>query len=530
MSNPTRTGFWIFLALLVGLTRIYVAPQYFSIDNVNLALALEKFDPNNHQPQPPGYPLFVAAARAVNFVFRDAWTTFFGLGLLVTALCLPVTVALGKRLFTERAGQTAALLLLLNPVFWQSGLDGPLRVNLALFSLLVAYCSWRAWHGERRYVLWGACALGIGGGFRPDLLPYLFPLWIISAIVGTRSWKWVAAGLAALTSIVLIWTAALVYAVGGPWQFVTLIRTYLADPSTQFTPLNVADQGWMRQVSRLVTWNGLSVVGWAWTIPFSFTAIRSRLRSTRFLFMAVWLVPGLLAEAAFHVAAPGHTLFSVPALCLLGGYFIWTAAERLSGSDSSRIAELSATAAVLLNVLLFLNFYPLPAAPATRNVFRSMENAMAYATFETSFSSVRDPDSMTRETLNELHEFAPTDRPWMIVTTDVYEKNWFTNWRIMRYYAPAADIWVMAQQRQPQLALHVRANQSIGAPFADTYKVEVPKGARIIWLVEQNHPIQGELEKLSNLKRGRYLSYTDVPANSEPFQILSFRFVPSAAS
>ncbi len=139
MSKRARIGFWALITVLIALTRISASAEYFSIDNVNLALALEKFDPNNHQPQPPGYPFFVASARLVNFFFHDAQLTFLAVSLLVTGLCLLVIVALGERLFTERAGQTAALLLLFNPVFWQSGLDGPLRLNLALFSLLVAY-------------------------------------------------------------------------------------------------------------------------------------------------------------------------------------------------------------------------------------------------------------------------------------------------------------------------------------------------------------------------------------------------------
>ena len=529
MSKRARIGFWALITVLIALTRISASAEYFSIDNVNLALALEKFDPNNHQPQPPGYPFFVASARLVNFFFHDARLTFLALSLLVTGLCLLVIVALGERLFTERAGQTAALLLLFNPVFWQSGLDGPLRLNLALFSLLVAYYSWRAWNGEQRCVLLGACALGIGSGFRPDLLLYLFPLWVVSALIGSRSRKWLAGGMGIFSAIVLIWTGALVYAVGGPAQLLVLIRNYLADPSTQFTPLNIADQRWTRQISRLVTWNGLAIIGWVWSVPIAFLQnlpIRLLLRRTQFIFMAIWLVPGLFVEAILHVANPGHTLFSVPALCLVGSASIGAAAGWLSRSDPSQIAEISLVAALLVSVLLFLNYYPLPPATATHGLLQSIDNAIAYATFETSISSVRDMSNLTRETLKELSAMTPTNAHWMIVTSDVYEKNWFTNWRIIRYYAPQADIWVMADQRQPKMALHVRRDKAVGEAVGDVYNIEVPEGSRIIWLVEPEGPVRRELEKLQNFKPGRYLSYTDIPANTAPFQISDFRFVP----
>src|ERR1700676_1714221 len=138
--------FWIVVVALLLLTRIPAMASYLSIDNVNLALALEKFDPSNHRPQPPGYPFFVLFGKAVNIVFRDAERTFAFISIVVSGLCLPAAFALGKRMFSKWAGAAAALLLLVNPVLWHSSLDGPLRPHLALFSLLTAYCCWRCWN------------------------------------------------------------------------------------------------------------------------------------------------------------------------------------------------------------------------------------------------------------------------------------------------------------------------------------------------------------------------------------------------
>src|SRR6185436_1340905 len=104
MSNTARRVFWIIALALLLVTRIPNAARYFSIDNVNLALALDNFDPLNHQPQPPGYPFFVAFSRAVNFFIRDAARTFLLISILVTGLCLPLTVVLGGRIFMRRAG------------------------------------------------------------------------------------------------------------------------------------------------------------------------------------------------------------------------------------------------------------------------------------------------------------------------------------------------------------------------------------------------------------------------------------------
>ena len=104
-----RRVLWIVAIALLLVSRVPLASQYLSIDNVNLAFALERFAPQEDQPQPPGYPFFVAFARVVNIPFRSADTSFLLISLLVTGLCLPVA---------------AAFLLLLNSAFWQAGLEG----------------------------------------------------------------------------------------------------------------------------------------------------------------------------------------------------------------------------------------------------------------------------------------------------------------------------------------------------------------------------------------------------------------------
>src|SRR5207237_7129621 len=122
-----RHGYTLFAILILALlllTRIPAMASYFTIDNVNLAFSLEKFDPRIHQPQPPGYPFFVAFGKIVNVVFRDPERTFVAISIVVSALCLPIVFLLAQRMFSAWAGAAAAFLLLVNPVFWFSDLDG----------------------------------------------------------------------------------------------------------------------------------------------------------------------------------------------------------------------------------------------------------------------------------------------------------------------------------------------------------------------------------------------------------------------
>src|SRR6266487_6457191 len=209
-AREDQKVFWIVVLVLLLLTRIPAVATYLSIDNVNVAFSLERFDPRVHQPQPPGYSFFVGFAHIVNLPFRDPGRTFTFISVLVSGLSLIMAFQLGKRMFSRWTGIAGAFLLVVNPVFWHSGLDGPLRPNLALFSLLTAYCCWRCWNGEKQFAIWGALALGVGSGFRPDLIAFLLPLWLISTWLGTKSFRTIVAAGAVLASVVLVWTGAMV--------------------------------------------------------------------------------------------------------------------------------------------------------------------------------------------------------------------------------------------------------------------------------------------------------------------------------
>ena len=513
--QPDQRIFWIVVFGLLLLTRIPAMASYFSIDNVSLALSLEKFDPRVHQPQPPGYPFFVLTARIVHFFLRDAQRTFTVISIIVSALSLIAAYALGKRMFSRWAGAAAVLLLLVNPPFWQSTLNGPLRPYLALFSLLTAYCCWRCWNGEQQFAIWGAVALGIGSGFRPDLLAFLFPVWFVSSWVGTKSWRKLLQGIGVLAAIVFVWVAALVIAMGGPRAFFTVMLNYGVEQSKpESIVFGSSVMAWLRQVNRVVIWNGLSVITWIWVLPFAVWASDALKGARRaFVFGFVWLIPGLIVQALIHIDEPGHTLFSVAALCVFGGYFLSIFTFR----------DVLLAAALILNVMLFMEFFPLPAnVTNTANSAPSMKNALLFGTFESSIENVRWLDDVTRTTLREIQEFTPKDRPVLVLTTDSYVSQWFMNWRIGRYYLPAVDFWVLSNDQKNKRVEHIRRNVSMEMRESPPFRVPIFREGRILWLIEPDSAFHKELASVAPLKGGKYIFYSDITPDTPAFSVDGF--------
>jgi hypothetical protein len=523
LNDPAVTPFWIMVAVLFLATRLPAMSPYFNIDNVNLAFSLENFDPRVHQPQPPGYPLFVVVNRMVNVIFRDAATTFAVTGLLTCALCFPLVFGLARRMYAPWVGRAAVLLLLVTPTFWFTSLDSALRPHLALFSVLTAYCCWRCWNGEKRFAVWGAVALGVGAGFRPELGVFIFPLWLVSACVGTRSFSEVAKSLAVLTVVVLSWLTGMAYAVGGVHELYKLNLDYVVQQSHRQSALGSVSTIWLRQLSRLVIWNSMALLSCMWVIPLLFRAkIRRNVKSSHAFFLAVWIVPGLVFQALVHVEDPGHTLASIPALAIVAAYVIYAATERLPELRDSALA-----AALVVHTALFVGFLALPDSADRPGGLRSLENTFVYATFETSIGELRYQNNIARDTMAELRRYTPPGIPVVVVTSDAPVVNWFTNWRIARYYAPELDFSVLGYVATPNFVYPGRRDR-IDASTPGNLQVPVPKGGRILWLVEPDGPMHKALGRIfPNMPGGRYVWYTDVTPETAQFRVMDFDFVPT---
>ena len=100
------------LAALTLITRIPLrSTQLFAWDSANFALALQHYNVAWHQPQPPGYILYVAAARLIHVVVADANAAYVWLSVLASVGAVWCTVLVGGRLFGTATGVLGGLVL-----------------------------------------------------------------------------------------------------------------------------------------------------------------------------------------------------------------------------------------------------------------------------------------------------------------------------------------------------------------------------------------------------------------------------------
>jgi len=354
----------VLFAFIVG-TRLPLAPRHlYYFDSANFALALEKFDPALHQPQPPGYPLFVALTRLIHFFVPRPEQVFLIAGLMAAFAATALILVLAKEMFGRTAGILAATLLASNPAFWFGGITNEIRVFLALSATAVALLAWRAYsRPEQPLWLYGAfAALGVGAGFRPVQGGFLllFVLWVWWST--GHSVKRLLISLAAMALTVTPWLAATIIAVGGVDRFVFVLWQYAQQ---QFSPTSAAfgaaKPAAFHMFEQAVVWNFLGAVAWFWAVPL---VDRQRGDWRKIAFLAVLFFPPFLFSAFIHIGDPDQALGTIPVLSVAGGAVL----ARWAGRWSGKRVLLVATGVVAVHALVF--FYP-PGRIARASSFRA---------------------------------------------------------------------------------------------------------------------------------------------------------------
>src|SRR5437867_7752221 len=195
MGLPRRA--WVLLAVaaaLVLLSRVlFLPPTLEDIDSVNFALALRDFNPALHQPHPPGSPVYVAVARAVNALVRDPVRALALLSALAQAL-LVLPLFLLFRALGATAGRAAAAtaLVMVNPILWFNGAR-PMSDSLGL--LFVTLSQVLLLHGAQspRALVAGSAAAALAAGVRVQAVLLTVPL-MVDAMVRARRGRALAAG------------------------------------------------------------------------------------------------------------------------------------------------------------------------------------------------------------------------------------------------------------------------------------------------------------------------------------------------
>ncbi len=240
-SGPSETGraltpasAWPPLALAAAYVAAhlpFLAPALEDIDSINFALGLRHYDVAQHQPHPPGYPVFIALGRLSRAViavlapaldgvradaFALAWWSAIGgaLGLLGAWLLFQELAAHddGARPSTPA---WAVALLAVAPLYWFTGLR-PMSDALGLGLTLCAQGLIAAGLRRPAALAAGAALAGLAAGVRIQSAALTAPLLLLAVALQGRGWLRAGArAFAAGAMAAAAWAVPMLVASGG---------------------------------------------------------------------------------------------------------------------------------------------------------------------------------------------------------------------------------------------------------------------------------------------------------------------------
>ena len=232
------------LALLFLLTHLAFLPSTLEdIDSLNFALGLHHFDPAQHQPHPPGYPIYIALGKVARSVVPSDARALAVLGAVFGAVAIfPLVMLFAHIEAVERRtapdlrfgalAWLATIVTIASPLFWfnssrpLSDIPG-LAVTLgAQAALAMAYARQRldpsrtaqALESSGRMIVLGAFLSAIAIGFRSQAAVLTLPLLLV--VLLQRAGRGVAGALLGSAMAfgigIMLWAIPLVIATGGP--------------------------------------------------------------------------------------------------------------------------------------------------------------------------------------------------------------------------------------------------------------------------------------------------------------------------
>jgi len=545
--------FLLILSLTVLILRIpFVNKFLYEWDSASYALALDNYSIIHEQPQSPGYILYIALGKMVNFILHDANTTFIFLGIVFSILTVFLVYFLAKNIFNRKIAIASAVLLTFNPLFWFYGEIGSIYIFQAFFSALIAFLCYKSLKEGGYYIYLSALILGISGGFRLDMVILLLPLWIFSLIYNKTNLKRLLKALSVLVIGVLLWMVPTIISTGSLGNYLKLLSTV---SSAGYTSVLMG-----ASLNSQIINSGLSIVWYLLAINLSGIILLviylifhhnnwknkfiPYLKDPRSIFFILWILPAFLFFTIIYIIKPGYALISLPALIIILGYVV----KRLAEDLHIKIPKISVKSffiiiliiGVIMNGVIYLYPYDLHQGELWETPQGNLTGSQK-ALFEINVGlmynqkkiSENDLNTMLHiEVINNLSNSDPNSS--IIVIRDITREDEGFNWRKAMYYLPGYSVYYLFDSENSHLTNNVSVwlgkNHTDQKVESSTVEINLdPSVTKIIWIMSNQTNFYQQVQSQENLHtimlpNGLNIYYTDIGNGPVNFTVSGFTF------
>jgi len=349
----------LLLGIVTAVSRLpFIADRLWEWDSVLYARALEHgFHVDDvlagSRPHPPGYIFYVASAAIGRALGLDSDHALVAVSIIASGAAVALCYLLCRRFAGRGLAVALAVAFATSPLVWLHGEVAMPYILLAPVMTGLALGFRDARGGGIRRLAVASFAYGALGGFRQDVLLFLFPLWLWLILPAASRTRLAAAGALLLGGLTWFIPSALLS--DGP-------AAYVSRSLGQLVGLGAVSANEERSIAvnavlvgESLLWAGLAltalvvVLGLARSLA---TARGQRLGDEREAqFFGLWLVPALSFYLFAHIGEWGFVLSLVPGLY---GLLAWLLRPIVAAAAVTRRA---AVATVLTSAALGAAFF-----------------------------------------------------------------------------------------------------------------------------------------------------------------------------
>jgi hypothetical protein len=276
-----------------------------------------EFNIVKHQPQPPGYLLWVLGARVLHSFTSGPMQSQILLALLMALLALAIFYRLALQLFKNQVtALTCTALLAYSPgVALNSSIPSPSVTDLVA-SLVAGYLAFLDAHRRPWGIPVCLAALGLLAGFHQSNLALLAPL-VVAAVI--THWRYapraICIGVILGALSFLAWYVPLANTVGSFTALSHLTSVQFHDAAEKSSVFYGAPlRSHLSMTLNNFIYCGMNLA--PWLVAFGFP-LGWRKSAPRFWRYALWLAPTLIVLLGIHSGRVGYWLIAFPPLLLL---------------------------------------------------------------------------------------------------------------------------------------------------------------------------------------------------------------------
>lgn len=220
MTRAARLTGGVLAGLFLALHLPFLPSSLEDLDSINFALGIRDYDISQHQPHPPGYPLFVGAAK---LLYAAGLSEVHALSLLAVIggavgvfACMALFTAIARERREHPHIWLAVLIVTACPLFWFTAAR-PLSDTVGLGASIGVQGLLLSASGPAGVVI-GAFAAGLAAGIRSQVVWLTLPLLMLVLVRVPREvrQRTITRAAGAYVAGALLWFVPLVIVSGGP--------------------------------------------------------------------------------------------------------------------------------------------------------------------------------------------------------------------------------------------------------------------------------------------------------------------------